>query len=1181
MNRLVRKILGHLPRRRRRLWRYVSLRRRGAVLLLLALLVVAAWVYWSLTNDDRVRRQARSYLRWLCGGKVEIGRGHFSLLQGIELSDVRIHVPGSLSPEPFLRAKKVILRHGPWRMFVTGKLQPTEVVCLEPVVTLEYDVQANRYNFQAFFTGPGSAARWGGAWPPFRLPFIRVRQGSLRWVDVDDRLRMPFEPLPVALSMIPKGNTEYLVTFEEQRHGQEAAISGKFALNVQTGAVRILYGAAPIPNLDKALPGKYRQWRQRYGIAGEVRLKSAQEASAPSGQMECELVNVSLKLPPEEGGLDLVGVDGTVCFDQNGVALRGIRGRARQAGEARFEISGRYEGYDPNSPFDLKLEAWSASAPSGRTVEGELGRMLKAFEDSFEVSGRMNLAGEIKRLPGGKMVFQARLEPLGMSVCFKPAPYRLDDLRGLVVVSPDQVELRQVRARRQGATFALDGVVGLGGAGGADIAVQARDVLLDGELRAALPDRARRIWDQNNPGGRLSGQARIQCNEKNEVTHFEITLDADGTASMSRCEFPYRLENLLGKVHVSDGFVSIEQLRAGRGPMRCVINGTCRKADTSEPDSDIAVEVRRLPLDDALLAAMPQSARGFMESLHAAGQAESATVKLTQIAGGETHYDIRATLSDGRFKPDAFPYEVAGAAGIVEIRPGVVVVKGLTGRHGPSSVLVNGQAFIGETVGLDLDVKAQAVAFDQALFDALPDRARDIWRRLSPSGTADMDVHLMREMPERPGQTEYRLVLSPKDARIRYEGFPYAFGGVNGTVVVTPSRIDIEELRAAQGAMRGSLSGSIILERGAEQADLRICARDLAVSQELIAAMPSEMSALVDRFSPGGTCDVDLSRLSLTRAEQPMAAGPTSEAASAASQQNAGPAAFWNVEGGIRFRDAALNLDFGQRTMSGTVSGSARRDSCGLRLDADIALSEVMLGRRRLTDVRGRLTKAAAGAIMRIDHLSAKVHGGRATGFAEIRLSQPPQYGLRLSVEDMELAELFSSGSPQPRNEPEVAGLLAGNIEMTATAGRPESRQASGLLKITKGRIYRLPVVMGFVHVIYLWVPGKAAFTEGEVAYRIQGQRLIFDEIFLRGPALSVVGSGTMNMSTEALDLTFLTGPPGKLPRIAAVESLLKGLAREIAEIRVSGTLAKPLPQTVSLPGLDEAVRRLLSPGEQ
>ena len=1170
MRRLVQNILVRLPRRRR-LWRYVSPRRRGAGLLLVALLMVLAWGYWGLTNDDRVRRHARNYLYQLCGGRVEIGGGHFSLLGGIELSDVRIYVPGAVSGEPFLRAKKVILRHGPWRLFVTGAIQPTEVICLEPTVTLEHDIQADRYNFQAFFRGPGRGPRWGGTAPQFALPPIHVRQGLLRWVDVDGKMRMPFDPLPVTVSMIPKGNTEYLVTFEEQGHGQEAVIRGRFALSVQTGTARILYGTAPIPNLDKAMPGKYRQWRQRYGVAGEVRLKGGQDAAAAAGEMECELVGVSLRLPPEEGGLDLVGVDGTVRFAQTGMVLENVRGQARQAGEARFELSGCYEGYDPNSPFELHLRAWSVTVPSYRAVAGELGRLLRDFEDSFEISGPMNLTAEISRPPDGKATFRVQLEPMGMSLCYKSVPYRLEDLRGQIVVTPGNLELRELKARKQGAGISIHGLVGLQGAGGTDFVIQAKDLSLDEELRTALPEQARRLWDMHSPAGRTSGQARLQCNQRNEVTHYEIVLDADGKASVSHSEFPYRLENLLGKIRISDGSVSIEQLRAERGPMRCVINGSCRKVDTSEPDSEIVIELRRLPLDDVLLAGMPQDARRIVASLQAVGWAENATIKLTQRAGGQTNYDVRATLSDTRLKPDAFPYEISGAGGVVEIRPGMVDIKDLTGRHGPSSITVNGRVYVNPTVGLDLDIRAGDVAFDSALFEALPQRAKDIWRQVKVAGVADMEMRLVHETPQRPGETDYRLVVSPKDAHVTYEGFPYAFAGVNGTVVATPRRIDIEELRAAEGAMRASLSGSILLEPNVRRVDLRVWAKDVPISRELIAAVPGEMSDLAGRFSGGGALDVDLPKLSLTMGDQPGAA---------TSRPGAGSSGAWSAEGSIRIKDAALNVGSGPWTVSGTIRGTVGRDPRGLHTEADVALGEVLLGRRRLTDVTGRLTKPAAGTIMRIDELTAKVHGGRATGFAEIRLSDPPEYGLRLSVEDVELAELFSASSAQLKGEPEVAGSLTGNLEMTATAGMPQTRQASGLLKITNGRIYKLPVVMGLLDVIYLWVPGKAAFTEGEVAYRMQGQKLIFDEILLRGPALSVVGSGAMNMSNEALDLTFLTGPPGKLPRIAALESLLKGLVREIAEIRVTGTLTRPLPRTVSLPGLEEAVRRLTNPGE-
>ena len=104
------------------------------------------------------------------------------------------------------------------------------------------------------------------------------------------------------------------------------------------------------------------------------------------------------------------------------------------------------------------------------------------------------------------------------------------------------------------------------------------------------------------------------------------------------------------------------------------------------------------------------------------------------------------------------------------------------------------------------------------------------------------------------------------------------------------------------------------------------------------------------------------------------------------------------------------------------------------------------------------------------------------------------------------------------------------------------------------------------------------AFTKAKIE---KGQTLTLREIYLRGPSLSIVGSGTMIMESEKLDLTFLTGPPGQMPRIMSPPGeLLEGIVREIAEIRVTGTLSDPKMQTVALKSLDEALRKLVRPSD-
>ena len=229
-------------------------------------------------------------------------------------------------------------------------------------------------------------------------------------------------------------------------------------------------------------------------------------------------------------------------------------------------------------------------------------------------------------------------------------------------------------------------------------------------------------------------------------------------------------------------------------------------------------------------------------------------------------------------------------------------------------------------------------------------------------------------------------------------------------------------------------------------------------------------------------------------------------------------------------------------------------------------------------ELKGKMIKEPGGSVMRLSELSAKAHGGRVAGFAEVRLADPLVYGMRLSVEGIKLEDLFA-GAVKAAPGAKVKGLLAGTLQLTAATGKKPTRQASGRLRISEAKLDRLPVMLGLMHVVYLSLPGESIFAEGTVTYHLTDDKLVFDEIYLRGAPLSIVGSGVMKMKTEELSMTFLAGAPREMPRIGSLEELLTGIAREIVEVRVSGTVRKPKMQTRPLRSLDRILRDLLNPG--
>jgi hypothetical protein len=99
--------------------------------------------------------------------------------------------------------------------------------------------------------------------------------------------------------------------------------------------------------------------------------------------------------------------------------------------------------------------------------------------------------------------------------------------------------------------------------------------------------------------------------------------------------------------------------------------------------------------------------------------------------------------------------------------------------------------------------------------------------------------------------------------------------------------------------------------------------------------------------------------------------------------------------------------------------------------------------------------------------------------------------------------------------------------------------------------------------------------------YELKGDKLTFSEIYLTGANTSIVGSGSVNISTQALRITFLAKPGGKLPRIDSLSELLDSLAREINEVHLDGTISKPVFRNVPLGSIDDAVRRLTNPSKE
>ena len=1174
MSKILQAILEHLPRRRRRFWRYVSPQRRGVAWVVLAALLTVLYAYWYLTNDARIAAQAERYLRQITGCDVTIRSATFRLFGGIELNDVRVRIPDDKSSEPFFQARQIVLEHRPWALVLRQRLEPVEIVCVKPIVTLSVDTETGQYTIQKFLGAQPQRKQFleAGDWPK---PSLIAR---------DLLLDQPAGTMGMHLSVLPAGGWTYTVSFEADRPGGAGPIFWSFQYDLATGAFTSQEGEVPdLARLDRALPAEYRRLRERYNIQGKARLKR-QAATAPDGGgVEVELVDVSLTLPPDESGLGLTGVRGTLRFGSQGLILRDITGRIAQAGDAEFALSGRYEQYTTDSPFHVEATITGMSVPDGEGIEGEASEHFRKFHRRLQPDGKLDLSVTVERKEDEAATYHGEAHPRGMSLAYAFFPYTVENVTGTVAFSQKGIEIRELVARRHDGTLRLTGTVR--GDFDYDVTIRGDDIRLDEEFGRAMPKSMGRVWRTLQPTGTMGkAVAHVRRAGKEAKELIDVDLSMDGRASMAHLAFPYRLEQLRGQVKFSGEKVRISHLHGRRGPMDCTLVGTVDNLSSKTPDVDLTVTARKMPLDTVLADALDAPSRRAFETLHPTGVAETVTAYLRQSAGKELTYDVTANLQGVSLRPDDFPYTITDAAGVMTVSPGRIGIRDLQGRHGKTPVaLRRGEVLTsGGTFGLDLkEIVATNVVMDRDLYAALPPNLKEVWKSLKPSGTADVTLALRQGLPGQKGKTDYRLGVDAKGMAVTWEHFPYPFTGITGHIVAEPGRVVLNGPTATAGTMKMVVDGTVTVEASGERADLTVTARNVPIDKKFLEAMPDELADFVGRLKPGGTCDVRKLALSFapptpTPATQPAEAAPTARpTTSPATTRPQAPPALWNAKGELAFHDAEINIGPGHRRFTGSISGSAGRTAEGLTVDAAIALGKVQLGSKSIQNLRGRIVKSPRSNLIRVDDMTGSLHGGRLAGQAEVRLVSPPQYGVSLSLENLKIEDLFEGPA---KDKPDVRGLLTGNIQLTGTAGKTETVRASGVLRITKAKMYKLPVMLGMLNVIYLSLPGNAAFTEGQVTYRLIGEKLIFDEIYLTGSALSIVGSGTMSTATEKIKLTFLAGPPGKMPRIAGLEELLKPIFRQLIEHEVTGTLSEPHMRTVPLRGIDDAIRKLLSP---
>lgn len=862
--------------------------RRWAMILLLIVLCTVIGGYGYLTDSERVRFMAESYLSSLTGGRVTMGGATLSVFEGLRLDDVKVYVDdGEAADSLMFSAQTFVISYDP-RTMLAGRLEATQIIAQKPHVHLTENVDDGTWNWHRLASRRPrrDRPRMGGAPGPLTLPDVMLRNArveiseirggrlsTLGFMTIDGQL------MPAPLAAGEASTTRRLYHFDLQSRGLNDGV-GPFvtgSITPSTGQV-----SAKLMNFEfgrdvlSILPAEVRAWWERHELSGRVNIPVLSYTPPTEGRrakfkIETELNGVTLAVPPEEW------------------LTRQEASRLDHARKAIVMMHGLHELAGIRGRSDYRQQPRIGREPAHR-------------EDYFSAQG-----------PDAR-----RLSPVNrLLAMMQRVPVRLQNVAGKFIFTEDGVEIRHVSGRVENNGLKISGrIYGYRPDARMTIRVSSLDtenLVIPASPRyiSSLPPQVRDLYEEIRP----QGTGRIALEITRPIAGARPVVDGrldilDGQFLYHK--FPYPMRNARGRVLFGrdpvTGLdrVAIQGLR-GRGiesgPNRDTYITLDGRIEPLGPTSGVNITVRgaNVHSEEALRQALPQEVRDALKVFDAEGKGRFPTFtgdfecRIVRPLGHRTRwsFDTDLTLHRGSGMLEAFPYPMKDVRGKIRIRDGYADIVDATMQRGDATMTIAGRVAWGtspptapaspgakETPLRDpfrrpganapvtaLKVTVRNLPIDADLLAGLPPERRAWLEKVELAGALNVDgrVFEAKRDPEngqprpRMRPLDYEFAVAVVNGSLRPMGGAFDVSDIGGRFLLTPRGIMLDGMVGKRGDATVSADGAIDWSAREETvADVRVGASNLLLDRPLFDVLPRASQNAWKSLQPKGTVDVDL-----------------------------------------------------------------------------------------------------------------------------------------------------------------------------------------------------------------------------------------------------------------------------------------------------------------------------------
>ncbi|MBL4699182.1 MAG: hypothetical protein JKX70_10150 [Phycisphaerales bacterium] len=402
--------------------------------------------------------------------------------------------------------------------------------------------------------------------------------------------------------------------------------------------------------------------------------------------------------------------------------------------------------------------------------------------------------------------------------------------------------------------------------------------------------------------------------------------------------------------------------------------------------------------------------------------------------------------------------------------------------------------------------------------------------------------------------------LSPRSISLMMGDERAHFEEVSGQLVFEGFEGTVEHIHAANGRTEMDINGRWTMHPGEGLGiDLLIDAKGDLLTGPVRTILPDAVDNVIDRLAIESQGEVVINGLQIV--------------GSGIGQDHA----VYDITGKAHLEEGSALIGLPITGIVGDLGFAVHGTNDTLGYEINLDASRLRAGLMRVHDARITIIGDAQNeGVVLIPEIIAGMHGGQIAGSAQIRPGPngDPHYWMELHASGVRAAPVFDDlllppeglvGPPRPGQTTVLSawslgedlsrGAMIGDLTLTGPIGDPSKRSGRGLVQISGGSVVVLPGLLPLVEASNLSLPASSPLDRAEASFYVDGQIMAFEQLSASSKRIEILGYGTMDWSTQEVDLRFKSRSVHPIP---IVSKLLEQLRDELITTRVTGPLGDP-----------------------